>query len=139
MLPVSNAEESTSNIKDLYEAKPRNVSPWLNLSSKNTRNHASLHHDSPHTGDMGDGEAHSNRHWDELKTQSGSREKELNLGRNPRSEMPGFVLESRIILGRHEKCHKGFMPYKKFIAENSKCATLCSEDSREKQRIRLCL
>ncbi|KAK4751912.1 hypothetical protein SAY87_020710 [Trapa incisa] len=123
VLPVSDAEESISNIKDVSGQKPMEMSQWLTLSSENVE----------------DGEVYNNRLWDELKIQSGSKVRELNLGKGSRSEMPGFMLGTSVIPTRHEERGKGFVPYKRFIAEKSKCAIVCSEESRKKQRIRLCL
>ncbi|KAK4745142.1 hypothetical protein SAY87_011454 [Trapa incisa] len=124
---VLHAEGSTSNIKDMNEKKPQMMSQWLTLSSENTRNLAPLYHGSPYAGDIGDGEVYNNRHWDELKIRSEIRVRELNVGRNSRSRMPEFLLGSKIVPGRLGERNKGFMPYKRFIAEKTNCATVCSE------------
>lgn len=135
MLLVSNAEEPAPNIENV---KPLEMLPWLTLSMENVRNHVPLHHDSPDLDDVGYGEFHIDGHLDEMKIRSRSKERKLNSGRNVRCENQGFVLGPRVILGPREECNKGFVPYKRLIA-SSKGATLCGEDSREKQRIRLCL
>ncbi|PKI45969.1 hypothetical protein CRG98_033609 [Punica granatum] len=140
LLPVSNIEQSASTIGDMNERKPLEMSPWLTLGSQNSRTRPFMQGDSPDLADTKNGEVPNSRLWTNLKTQSGNDEGELNLGWNLRSEKPGCVPGSRFGVGRREDCMKGFVPYKRFMAEKrSECAMLCGEDSQEKQRIRLCL
>lgn len=69
MILFSNAGDSASNIEDMNEEKNLRLEmcPWLSLSSRNPRTHASLQHDSPDLADAEYGEV-LDRHRDEPKT-----------------------------------------------------------------------